>query len=60
MIPLPWNAYRCPKDKTVLRWESYAGMRVYQEVRGRKVYNARCPECNATYSQARKIKETQG
>lgn len=59
MRALPHNALRCPDDKTTLLWESFAGMRVYQEIAGRKVYNARCPTCNHSFSQTRRFKGSQ-
>ena len=32
-----------------LHWEQLAGMRLFREVDGRKMYRARCPKCLRSY-----------
>ena len=39
-------AWDCDAD---LHWHNIAGMRIYVELRGRELYEARCPECNRDY-----------
>lgn len=39
----------CPKCKAPFEWECIQGIRVWREIAGYKITNARCPKCKDVY-----------
>ena len=40
---------RTPCCKQLYHYETLAGMRLFREVRGRKIYKAKCPLCQRRF-----------